>query len=397
MILPGQTIGILGGGQLGRMMILEGRKMGYRFLTLDPASDCPASQVADQHICGEYHDLTAAQQLAEKADLILYEFENIDPKLVAQLETTTDVPQGSRLLTITRHRLKEKETLANHGIPVTPFRAVLQKSDLVDGLAALGTPAVLKTTTGGYDGKGQWLIKEKEDIQQLPDSLFSSSITYLLEQFVPFERELSVVVARGRTGDVKAFPPTINLHRKHILHLSAVAADRNVSQKAQQLAVRVAETLDVVGLLAVEMFMLPDGTLLVNETAPRPHNSGHYTFDACSTSQFEQMLRACLGLPLREVELLAPAVVMVNLLGEHQTAFFKQLKTLPLNAYAHWYGKTEAKVGRKMGHITFLGDSIQALIDQIEQLAIWSPFTTSERKAMDILQGSANERKSMKT
>ena len=393
MILPGQTIGILGGGQLGRMIILEGRKLGYRFLTFDPSADCPASQVADEHIQGEYYDLEAAQQLAEKADLILYEFENMDPTVVAHLETKTDVPQGSRLLKITRDRLQEKETLAHAQIPVAPYRTVKQKSDLMDGISILGTPVVLKTTTGGYDGKGQWLIRSKQEAETLPDTLFSPSNTYLLEQFVPFEREISVVVARSRSGEVKAFPPTINLHRNHILHCSAILVDPVINEKAINLAVQVAEALDVVGLIAVEMFALSNGHLLVNETAPRPHNSGHYTLDACATSQFEQILRACMGLPLREVNLFAPAVVMVNLLGEHQAAFFQQLQDLPLNAKIHWYGKTEAKKGRKMGHITFLGDSIVSLIEQIEQIPIWSHFTNKERKALGIQKGFMDERK----
>lgn len=384
MILPGQTIGILGGGQLGRMIILEGRKMGYRFVSLDPSPDCPASQVADRHLQGEYDDLEAAQRLAEQSDLILYEFENIDPHIVAYLETKTDVPQGSRLLEITRHRLQEKDALSQAGIPVTPYRSVRRKSDIVEGMAVFGTPVVLKTTTGGYDGKGQWLIRSKKEIDGLPEALFDSSTPYLLERFVSFEREISVVVARSRSGEVEAFPPTINLHRNHILHLSAAPVDSVTSEKAKQLSIQVAEALDVVGLLAVEMFALPDGQLWVNETAPRPHNSGHYTFDTCSTSQFEQILRACIGLPLREVKMLSPAAVMVNLLGEHQPAFFDRFNEIPLNAHVHWYGKTEAKTGRKMGHITFWGDSIASLIEQIEQVSIWSRLTTQERQALGI-------------
>lgn len=383
MILPGQTIGILGGGQLGRMIILEGRKMGYRFISFDPAPDCPAAQVADEHIVGEYQDLEAAKHLAEKADLILYEFENIDPSLVEQLEKIADVPQGSRLLEITRHRLREKQALDRAGVPVTPYLTVTQKSDVIEGLSVFAEPLVLKTATGGYDGKGQWQIRSREDVEALPDRLFSSSMIYILEQFVPFAREISVVVARSRSGELEVFPPTINLHRHHILHLSAAPLDPAISRKATKLAIQVAEELDVIGLLAVEMFCLSDGRIFVNETAPRPHNSGHYTYDACQTSQFEQILRACVGLPLHSVQLQAPAAVMVNLLGEHQSALFAQLKNLPSNAKIHWYGKTEAKKGRKMGHITFLGDSIPQLINQIEQIPIWSGLTTKEQKALE--------------
>lgn len=382
MILPGQVVGILGGGQLGRMIILEGRKMGFRFVSLDPTPDCPAAQVADEHILGKYDDLDAAKRLAEKSDLILYEFENIDSSLVEELEQFGNVPQGSRLLTISRHRLREKETIDRAGLPVTPYLVVKQKSDLMDGFSVLGEPVVLKTTTGGYDGKGQWLLGSKEDAKNLPDSMFSSSMTYILEQFVPFEREISVVVARNSLGESTAFPPTVNLHRNHILHLSAAPVEPEIHQKATQLAIQVAEALDVVGLLAVEMFYLSEGQLLVNETAPRPHNSGHYTYDACQTSQFEQILRACAGLPLHSTEMRVSAAIMVNLLGEHQSAFFAEIKKLPTNAKVHWYGKTEAKTGRKMGHITFLGDSIPQLIEQVEQIPIWSRLTAHERKAL---------------
>lgn len=387
MIFPGQTIGILGGGQLGRMIILEGRKMGFRFITLDPSSDCPASQVSDEHIQATYEDFDAAKRLAEKSDLILYEFENIDPMLVRQLESMTDVPQGSRLLEVTRHRLREKEAIDRAGIPVTPYLAVKQKSELLEGLSHFKEPVILKTTTGGYDGKGQWLIRSRKDVETLPDSLFSSSTSYILEQFVPFEREISVVVARSRTGKIDVFPPTINLHRNHILHMSVAPIDPVISRQATQLGKKVVEALDVVGLLAVEMFCLADGRLFVNETAPRPHNSGHYTYDACETSQFEQILRACLDLPLHTTKLTSSVAVMVNLLGEHQSAFFDQLSTLPSNAKIHWYGKLEAKVGRKMGHITFLGDSISTIINQVEQIPIWSPLTTEEKKAIGIMDG----------
>lgn len=383
MIFPGQTIGILGGGQLGRMMILEGRKMGYRFIILDPALDSPAGQVADEQIVANFDDITAAKTLAEKSDLILYEFENVDPALVKELEQITAVPQGGDLLRVTRHRLHEKQAIEQAGVPVTPYLAVHDKSEIAVGFTKLSSPVVLKTTTGGYDGKGQWLLRTVDEIESLPDELFAAGDTYILEQFVTFEKELSVVVARSITGEIEVFPPTINLHRNHILHMSVAPApiETQVSQQAIELGQRVAKALDVVGLIAVEMFLLSNGELFVNETAPRPHNSGHYTFDACTISQFEQIIRATIGLPLQPTTMHNQAI-MVNLLGEHQPKFFALLDQLPRSANVHWYGKTEAKTGRKMGHITFVGDSIPRLIKEIEQIPIWTRLTSEEQIAI---------------
>lgn len=392
MIFPGKTIGILGGGQLGRMIILEGRKMGYRFLVLDPSPDCPAGQVADEQVIASYEDVEAAKQFADKAQLILYEFENIDPNLVRHLESVTRVPQGSRLLEVTRNRLSEKQTLEQSGIPVTPYFVIRQKSDVWEGWSQFDSPAVLKTTTGGYDGKGQWLIQSQQDIENLSDEMFSSSMTYILEQFVPFEKELSVIVARSTTGEVKVFPPTLNLHRNHILHMSIapVPIDPAIEESVKNLGQQVAEALHVTGLIAVEMFLLPDGQLLVNETAPRPHNSGHYTYDACTTSQFAQIVRAAVGLPLASTQMDQEAAIMVNVLGEHQEEFLKSFSSLPPHANVHWYGKHEAKKGRKMGHITWIGASISQLVDEIEQTSIWEQLTKPEKEVI------FGERKSLK-
>lgn len=384
MIFPEETIGILGGGQLGRMIILEGRKMGYRFLVLDPSSDCPAGQVADEQVIASYEDVEVARKFAAKTQFILYEFENIDPNLVRNLESFTRVPQGSRLLEVTRNRLKEKRTLEQSGIPVTPYFVVRQKEDVWEGWSQLGSPVILKTTTGGYDGKGQWMFRTTKDIENLSEEMFSSSRTYILEQFVPFEKELSVVVARSTTGEVKVFPPTLNLHRNHILHMSIapLQMDPAIDISAKKLGQKVAEELNVTGLIAVEMFLLPDGQLLVNETAPRPHNSGHYTYDACTTSQFAQILRATLGLPLASPQMHHEAAIMVNLLGEHQQKFLESFPSLPPHAKVHWYGKQEAKKSRKMGHITFIGESIPQLIDEIEQIPIWKKLTKKEKEVI---------------
>ncbi|SHF17207.1 5-(carboxyamino)imidazole ribonucleotide synthase [Seinonella peptonophila] len=382
-LLPGMTIGVLGGGQLGRMVMLEGRKLGFRFITLDPAEDCPGSQVADDHIVAAYDDLRAAEELAKRSDMVIYEFENIDPSVVKRIETLTTVPQGSELLRVTGHRLHEKQMVSAAGVPVAEYRSVETRTQFSRAWQELGLPVVLKTATGGYDGKGQWMIRTEKDLHTLPDDLFENGQEFVLEQLVPFCKEISVVVARNKQGDIKAFPPTVNLHRNHILHLSLAPAPLSpeLLSRAQQLAKQTAEHLQMVGLLAVEMFLLPNGDLLVNELAPRPHNSGHYTFDACSTSQFAQFLRAVLGLPLHEAKLRQP-VAMVNLLGEHHAAFEQKFYQFPTDVQIHWYGKTTAKVGRKMGHLTILGDSTQQVMQRVEELGIWSNLTEEERSIL---------------
>ncbi len=381
LIIPGQTIGILGGGQLGRMMIIEGRKMGYHFGTLDPGEDCPAAQVADRHIVANYDDISAARQLADQSDLIVYEFENITPEVVEVLEKIKPLPQGSYMLKITQHRLKEKEALQNAEVPVAPFREVNTFAELEEAIDQLGYPAVLKTMTGGYDGKGQWILQSKEDMGQLPSELFKTGRQFILEKFIPFEKEISVVVARSVNGEIAVFPPALNLHRNHVLHMSISPApiSEQVMEQAEYWAKQIAESLQIVGLLAVEMFLMPDGRLLINELAPRPHNSGHYTFDACLTSQFEQFIRAVTGLPLGPTTQVKPAV-MVNILGKHVPAFYKKFSKLPGFVKVHWYGKKEAKPERKMGHLTVLADSTTQAVAWIEDIGIWTSLTKQEKE-----------------
>jgi 5-(carboxyamino)imidazole ribonucleotide synthase len=383
LILPGQTIGVLGGGQLGRMVILEGRKMGYRFVTLDPTPDAPGAQVSDQHIQASFDDVDAADQLAKAADLIVYEFENIDPKLVERLEAQKPVPQGSHLLTITRDRLREKAAIEQAGAIVAPYAEVANEAQFKQAIEAIGLPAVLKTTTGGYDGKGQWIFRTFDDVTKWLEQAPSWDRQYILEQFVPFLKEISVVVARSTTGEIVAFPPAVNIHRNHILHLSIAPATiaPATANKAMEMAKSIAEHLQVVGLLAVEMFLHADGRLYVNELAPRPHNSGHYTYDACTSSQFEQFLRAVLGLPLVTPTIIQPAIMM-NLLGEHKETFFERLYDLPSEVKLHWYGKEEAKVGRKMGHVTLLANDMTEGLALLDQLAICPPLTPAEKAAI---------------
>ncbi|WCK54865.1 5-(carboxyamino)imidazole ribonucleotide synthase [Aneurinibacillus sp. Ricciae_BoGa-3] len=372
LIRPGATIGILGGGQLGRMLILAGRKMGYRFVVLDPTDDSPSGQVADSQITASFSDVNAAKQLASLSDVVTYEFENVDAEVAAQLESNAFVPQGSGLLKITQHRVREKTTLESMDIQVAPFRIITTEQDLRTAVAALGVPCVMKTATGGYDGKGQWVIRDEQQIPSAFAQAQQTGLELIVEQFISFDKELSVVVARNLQGEVKAFPVGENIHVENILHQTLVPAriSQEQAEKAEKMALQVAEALKVVGLIAVEMFLTKDGDIFVNELAPRPHNSGHYTMEACITSQFEQHIRAVCGLPLGDTSVLTP-VVMVNILGEHLDSVMSKIDELPSTAKLHLYGKAESRKKRKMGHVNFLSSSVEQAIEQIQQMGIW--------------------------
>ncbi|WDH83239.1 5-(carboxyamino)imidazole ribonucleotide synthase [Paenibacillus urinalis] len=374
----GATIGILGGGQLGRMMTLSGTAMGYRFITLEPTENSPCGQVAQQIVAG-YDDQNAARQLAEECDVITYEFENVDAEVAALLENEAYVPQGSRLLYTTQHRLREKRAIEAAGVPVAPYREITSAEDMSAAVEALGVPCVLKTVTGGYDGKGQRVIRDREAALEAYEELASLGTELVLEQFVTFDCEISVIAARNPQGEIRTFPPAENVHVNNILHTSVVPArvSSELQLEAQQLAAKIAESMGAVGLLAVEMFVTRDGQLYVNELAPRPHNSGHYTMEACSTSQFEQHVRAICGLPLADTCLLSP-VVMVNVLGEHIEAVIDRFAEKDADAdelgivpKLHLYGKAEAKTGRKMGHINLLCHDVQHALDWIDKTNIW--------------------------
>lgn len=376
-ILPGSTIGVLGGGQLGRMLALAGRAMGYRFATLDPTPDSPLGQVADEQIVAPYHDAEAAKRLAERSDVITYEFENVDAGVAGMLMSESYVPQGSELLYTTQHRLREKRAIEAAGVKVAPYREIRSAAELREAVRELGTPCVLKTATGGYDGKGQWVIRSEDEIEQAYETLARAKTELVLEQFIRFDKEISVIAARSPRGETKAFPAAENIHVDNILHLSIVPAraDSEVLAQAERMAVRIADALQVIGLIAVEMFLTRDGELYVNELAPRPHNSGHYTMEACRTSQFEQHVRAICNLPLGPVELLTP-VVMANILGEHVAPLLEWMgdeEGLPegVAAKVHLYGKHEAKTKRKMGHVNLLTDDVEKAIGWVEQSPIW--------------------------
>ena len=389
-LLPGATIGVLGGGQLGRMMALSGSAMGYRFVALDPAKDAPCGQVTPQ-ITAAYNDRDAARELARRSDVITYEFENVDAGVAALLAEESYVPQGSALLYTTQHRLREKAAIEAAGVPVAPYRKVGSLAELEAAAAELGLPCVLKTATGGYDGKGQAVIRRPEELaaafrQVAPGaSVQADGATQVdvpelvLEKFITFKCEISVIAARSASGEVKSFPPAENIHVDNILHLSIVPArvPEEIQRRACELAERIVSGMNAVGLLAVEMFVTEDGELFVNELAPRPHNSGHYTMDACVTSQFEQHVRAICNLPLGDTSLLTP-VVMVNVLGQHLEGAIQAAcsadetaNKLGVSPKLHIYGKTESKTGRKMGHINLLCKDTGDGLSWVEQTNLW--------------------------
>ncbi|TXK83579.1 5-(carboxyamino)imidazole ribonucleotide synthase [Paenibacillus sp. N3.4] len=379
-IKPGGTIGVLGGGQLGRMLALAGRNMGYRFVTLDPTEDAPCGQVADEQIQASFDDVEAARKLASRSDVITYEFENVDAHVTDILMKESYVPQGSHLLYTTQHRLREKRAIEAAGVPVAPYAEITSAAALKEAVLRFGTPCVLKTATGGYDGKGQWVIRSLEEVEEAYETLSRAKTELVLEQFIHFDKELSVIAARSPRGEVKAFPAAENIHVHNILHQSIVPAriSSAVQHEAELLAIRIAESLGVIGLIAVELFLTKDGQLYVNELAPRPHNSGHYTMEACRTSQFEQHVRAICNLPLGSTELMSP-VVMVNLLGEHIAPLEQQIdqpgflesEELGVSAKVHLYGKLEAKEKRKMGHINLLTSDAEKALAWIERTGIW--------------------------
>jgi len=361
-IMPYKTIGIIGGGQLGRMMALAAKAMGYYTAVLDPTPTCPCGQVADIEITASYGDLDAIKKLADISDVITYEFENIDYDALTYLEKHAYLPQGSSVLKIAQHRYTEKKTIADMGIPVPEFY-LIDSAERFD--EKLFYPSVLKTTMGGYDGKGQVVIKTAADAAKARE--LAARQECILERWIPFDKEISVIVARSVTGEMSVFPVAENLHINNILHQSIVPAriSRELEARAIDCARKIADGLNVIGVLAIEMFVA-GGEIYINELAPRPHNSGHYTIDACITSQFEQHIRAVCGLPLGDTRLHTP-VVMVNILGEHMDIE----RLCNLAGKMHLYGKAEAKPGRKMGHINMLGD-IDSSLRAIGNAGIWN-------------------------
>lgn len=369
-ILPGQTIGIIGGGQLGRMMAIAAKEQGFRIAVLDPTEDSPCGQIADYKIIGEYGCLSAIKELAEVSDVVTYEFENINAEALNWLCENTYVPQGSSLLEITQDRISEKAAIQKASVEVAPYAVINTIEDIYMNIEKLGFPAVLKTSRGGYDGKGQFVIKNEEEIKEAAALLDKGSC--VLEKWIPFEKEISVIICRSVSGETAVFPVGENIHHENILHQTIVPAriTRNAEKRAVKAAEEIVESLNLVGTLAVEMFLTKDEQIFINELAPRPHNSGHYSIEACETSQFEEHIRAICNWPLGKTELLKPAL-MVNILGEHQNALLEKIPSLT-DWKIHLYGKKEAKIKRKMGHVTLLYDSVEEAMAKVEESGIWS-------------------------
>ena len=365
----GATIGIIGGGQLGRMLVMSGKKMGFQMIVLDPTLNSPAGQVADRQIVAAFDQISALTELAELCDVITYEFENIEVASLEKAIPLEKLPQGTELLKITQNRLLEKTFLQSIGCKIAPFAEVKSQKELPQAIEKIGFPCVLKTIQGGYDGKGQVVLKCEEDFSQATELL--ANATCELEKWVPFTKELSIIVAGNKHG-YQSFPVSENIHRKNILHESIVPAriSENVQQKAAELAQHIAEELNLSGVLAIELFLTDSEELYVNELAPRPHNSGHYSIEACSFSQFDAHIRGIsnwgIGLP----QLLQP-VVMVNLLGEHLEKSY-QLCTSKPTWQVHYYGKAGSKVGRKMGHVTITTPCLSETLKEIETVGIWN-------------------------
>ena len=369
-LLPGGTIGILGGGQLGRMSAIAARRMGYKVKTFDPSSSACAAMVADSHTTAAWNDIEALRRFAEGCERVTLEFENIPPATVSQINERVPCHPSAEVLAICQNRRREKEFLKAQGIPCANFVVVSSHDELSAAVKKIGVPCVLKTADFGYDGKGQVKISNTdtnlEDVwEKIGDGVG------VLEAWVPFQLEISVIVARTEDGRTAVYDPAENIHRNHILHLSLSPARISdaTRREAQELALKIAEKIKLVGIMAVEMFV-QDGRIIVNELAPRPHNSGHQTFDANQTSQFEQHVRSVCGLPLGGTEMLKPSV-MLNLLGDlwrnGQTPDWTAVLKEPA-AKLHLYDKGQAAPGRKMGHITITADTVDVALKKAEAL-----------------------------
>lgn len=368
-VWPGATIGILGGGQLARMMALEARRMGYRVAVLDPDQEGPAAQVADFCIAGALDDRAAAEALAAQSDVITLDTEHVPAELLAWLETKKPVRPGADVLRVVQDRCEQRRFLETVHAPQTRYAQASDLQSLQTAANAVGFPCVLKTRRSGYDGKGQIKVDRLEELEDAWGRLEHDPC--LLEAFVDFEKEISVLLARDLSGNIRFYPVAENHHRHHVLHTTRVPGriSNELAAEAEKLGASIASALGHVGMMAVELFVTREGRLLVNEIAPRPHNSGHYTFGACATSQFEQHVRAICGLPLGDPSLLRPAAMM-NLMGHHWRSGspdWEAVLSCP-SARLHLYGKKSPSAGRKMGHVLVIDDGDQRAMDAIEAI-----------------------------
>ncbi|GAC1410662.1 MAG: 5-(carboxyamino)imidazole ribonucleotide synthase [Candidatus Velthaea sp.] len=364
-----RSIGILGGGQLGRMLTLEAKRMGYRVITLEPLPNSPTGQIADEQIVAAYDDLRAIGELGARADVVTYEFENIPLESVTALEADRRLvrPSGA-VLRITQERLLEKGFVRDCGITTAEFAPVRSLDELRSAIERIGFPAVLKTTLGGYDGKGQWVVRDE---REAADAFGAANGRALIcEQFVPFDKELSIIAARNAAGEIVTFPVAENQHDRGVLATTIVPArvSAEVAERVRQAAETLARALDIVGAFAIEFFLAGD-RLVVNEIAPRVHNSGHYSLEATTISQYEAHVRAICDLPLVQPRMLVPAIVMVNILGGgsgDELAGTEELLRDP-DVSLHIYGKAHAALRRKMGHFTALGETPDEALAKAER------------------------------
>ncbi|MDC7703125.1 5-(carboxyamino)imidazole ribonucleotide synthase [Vogesella indigofera] len=369
-ILPPAMLGILGGGQLGRMFVSAAKRMGYRVTVLDPDANAPAADFADVHLCAAFNDAAALQTLAASCAAVTTEFENVNADAMRQLAKTTRVSPSGDCVAIAQDRIAEKSWINKAGLPTAPYLAIESVADIQVELAPY-LPGILKTARLGYDGKGQVRVKTADEARAAYADLGGQAC--VLEKMLDLKLEVSAIVTRVSAAQVAVFPVSENIHKNGILDESIVPAriSPTLAAQAQDYAVKLAEALDYVGVLAVEFFVLADDSLVVNEIAPRPHNSGHYTIDACVTDQYQQQVRAMCGLLPGRTELLSP-VVMVNLLGDvwredGGEPLWDVLMEAP-NAHLHLYGKKEARAGRKMGHFTVLAANVDDALDQARAL-----------------------------
>lgn len=365
-VMPGRTIGMLGGGQLGRMFAMAAAQLGYRVIVFSDKANCPAATVAYQTIVGELTDHDRIDEFAAQCDIVTLEFENLPTEAVQYISTRVPVYPKPEVLRIAQDRRWEKQTFADAGLPVTPFRVVNNHADLRLAIEELGLPVVLKTARDGYDGKGQWKIGEAEssDLSQ-----FIIERPMIAEAWITHQRELSVIVARTAKSQIAVYPAFENEHRNHILDVTICPAkvSPTIQLEATNLAIAAAEAISLVGLMCVEMFQGKDDHLMINEVAPRPHNSAHLTIEACHTSQFEQQVRVVCGLPLGDTSLRVPAAAMVNLMGElwndGEPDWSRVLSDPGL--HLHLYDKGRAAPGRKMGHITATGTDAREIAKRL--------------------------------
>ncbi|WP_429971896.1 5-(carboxyamino)imidazole ribonucleotide synthase [Fructilactobacillus sp. Tb1] len=353
-IVPPATIGIIGGGQLGRMMAEAAKPMGYTVIILDPNPDSSAGKVSDAQIVADYDDRAALKELAEKSDVVTYEFENVDLDGIETIKSLTAIPQNSNILKTTSNRILEKNFLKNLNIPVAPFAEIKSIEDLKLQSEKLGYPLILKTTTGGYDGHGQWDINNATDIENLPIEIKPQD-PLILEKKINFDEEASMMVTVDGKQQIVTWPISINYHQDHILKISVVddQANQKLTAKAKVIAEKIAKALDLKGMFGIEFFVTDD-ELYVNELAPRPHNSGHYSIEGSNTSQFAGQIRSVTGLPIEDIQANNDFVTMINLLGDEISMARQDLPNHP-EWHFHDYEKTPIKPKRKMGHITVLG------------------------------------------